>query len=640
MRFYVYQDPRTNKYYFHNPITNQILWNPPKDALICDPKTLEEIKPQFLQENNVEYETEIQKTPRRRNTEDPDFASNNTFSSNDSVMVPNENDVVSTHRFNSHRRRSSSRSRTSSIKVSASLSEILTPPADLVPPDSMLNDGSVPKKHKMRSKHVNDTDELYFTGSLLEIKNDPNKKYSFVENFITNQTKQGEMTNYQTKYKTILKSAEKFLKIFKDKIFKLIMDNSVSPERYALEQKLIDIVKTDPQNLIDETFMLLYQQTRGNPSPESEERIWRLLLAMSTMFKPTIYECTFFLREEFGHLTFKTKNKRISSLALLCFLRIRSRMLSPLKIDLKFYTEEVIFGESLNEQLFRQRNSNPELKIPLFLKLILTSLREGGVFNQEKVLQSEVNRNQLNSIIDQIRYSSGGDIPNTSEAPILEVPSSNGIDVIQSNPVASPSVASKHKKSHSKLKFKLLGKDKKKEEESPAKLHQSTSHPFMSLRPPQDNDDVPVMLNTFSSKSAKRGLGMNLFTSSALEAIDFDNFDLQTRAALFKLWMTELPESFVKNNYLKYSNNEGPLVIVEQKISPASRYALGTIVGFFKEIIQNEAETKTSLDDILTLFGNLIIRGDKKDPKKVGTNFLKELIEQWDTSFTYPSALL
>ena len=59
-RFYVYKDKSTGKQYFHNPLTNQMIWCPPENAVILDPETLEKVEIDLSQIRNQIKEREDQ----------------------------------------------------------------------------------------------------------------------------------------------------------------------------------------------------------------------------------------------------------------------------------------------------------------------------------------------------------------------------------------------------------------------------------------------------------------------------------------------------------------------------------------------------------------------------------------------------
>jgi hypothetical protein len=131
--------------------------------------------------------------------------------------------------------------------------------------------------------------------------------------------------------------------------------------------------------MVDEAYMQVVRQTRDNPNFEAQNRMWVLLLVLSTVLLPSPVIQPF-IRQVLA-LAALGESKIVANIAQLAYLRFDSRCRAggPLRAISAAFLNDIpkhvraspfTIGASLFELMKCQMRSNPRMRVPVFLHAI------------------------------------------------------------------------------------------------------------------------------------------------------------------------------------------------------------------------------------------------------------------------------
>ncbi|OHS97991.1 Rho GTPase activating protein [Tritrichomonas foetus] len=440
-RFYACKSFSSDKYFFHNPITNETTWNLPRffqeilSAETMLPFDISDYKIDYTNDNSKENVNITEKNDQNSQTEDeintskmkdnPEITdskddsikeSTKKISSLDSDNFNYTNDFgrefmtlqpsFSTHTRTTKRRKTKNKSllenfqeSTFSLEDSPIQKEIIEylPPSIKADKDELIS--------------FRDFALLNFN---LKIKKSKNKKIT-IDDIITADLLPKNIPLLKKSYesKINVKTSQK--------IYDLIIHYSTTQNKTNKPNESLQIVHLiqNNLNLIDETFMELFKQVNGNTSVEASNQIWDLILILSTIFvsSPLTQKV---IRSFLATKSFVT-NKNIASKSQLCYIRFLARCITNENIQRKItdnfilsipnhindnnYTQGGGFsiGASIYELFFHQRRKNPNLRIPLFLHKICEKIIQCNNKNpKEGIFKLPGNKLSVDKMVDDL----------------------------------------------------------------------------------------------------------------------------------------------------------------------------------------------------------------------------------------------
>ena len=368
--FYIYYNNTKNKYYFHNPIQNQVKWFLPEGTLVLDPKT-------------------------RNPISNPEIAYYNEDSKLQKKIPSNRSNSLSEPKLerNNKLRRATSTRRLSNLHlldVSKTIDSIIQDDLLLIYlPESIFRD------------------KITFDFKNFSIDN-INKRYN---GYLFNRTliPQEDLLFYSENKNLfpLLKSTDnQFLKLIEN-LFDFINDYSNNSTNKSIHYFITSIMGT-PQ-IIDEIYLLLFKQIRNNPLQDSIIKLHELILVMTTYFpssnfiRPFIYHL---LSINSFHSNIIISN--ISKISYCRFLgRCEENLILPIHSErwnncIPSNIHNFVFGSTLNELIFSQRKISTKCSIPLFLYHLTKLMIEKNVFETIDPFRMNANKIELSLILEYI----------------------------------------------------------------------------------------------------------------------------------------------------------------------------------------------------------------------------------------------
>jgi hypothetical protein len=362
-RFYAFKDAETGAYYFHNPITNEVVWSPPDASEILYPDSLQPYSPDWIPCTGLQ----------------PEAASQEVLTSMSLVPM---------YRYVDRRAQSQQRCR-SRVSLKRRVTDTPTSLSHLTR-DSVFCSARVvatclpiylPLSIQTDQNLV---DIATFVRQHFRLSKRPPRKGHVPED----QSVFDDTPSHVPLLKTVdHKGAKAAAKLFAYVLAYGRCTNDKSVSYY------VDIINSN-LDLVDEAYMQVIRQTRQNPSLDCCLRMWQLLLVLTTLFlaSPVIQPV---VRQTLATMSF-TEHRAIAQMAQLAYLRFHARCqvgahmrsAAVTFIDgIPGHCEEChfTFGASLCELLWRQRKTHPKLKIPVFLHQICSGLRARGEIGRAHV---------------------------------------------------------------------------------------------------------------------------------------------------------------------------------------------------------------------------------------------------------------
>jgi hypothetical protein len=186
--------------------------------------------------------------------------------------------------------------------------------------------------------------------------------------------------------KPLLKSVPKRLKKTAADLFELLLEFSgvaPGPSHMQILPQILDILKENQKELVDEFFMQLIKQTINNHNPHPLARTWELFLVVASVFPvgpPYMYVLAHCARST------TDSDQRIAAVAAFTFLRLVHRHYLDTVYEYTprwLQTAPVSFARGSNqfecliyECLWSQRCNFPKLPIPYILYYMVTLMLE------------------------------------------------------------------------------------------------------------------------------------------------------------------------------------------------------------------------------------------------------------------------
>jgi hypothetical protein len=367
-RFYPYKDRRTGRVYFHNPITNQVVWQVPENGTL------------FRERTQVEFEV-------------PAISDQSELSPVFSTSPPlaagriRSGAVIGRGSFS---QAASSPDGKPVKKWRKSMSAKLSDMADLVTSDSPSDGRS-------------DSTPPYIPDAIQADQN-PIDWSDFAKNHLRRTTKFFGRASAASGDEICLAddnpSSIPVLKTVDDRksknakaMFKYIISYGKRDKVQPISTYLA-MLKDSPE-LIDEAFIQLVRQTRNNPSIDAMLRMWDLLFVISPIFSPSPI-----IQGVVRHVLAKSafgQNRAVAQIAQVTYIRFdaRCRSSSSMKVIPAGLTEipaqledcPYVMGMSLFELMWRQRKVCPRCPIPLLMHKFCQYLINHGAFESEGTFQ-------------------------------------------------------------------------------------------------------------------------------------------------------------------------------------------------------------------------------------------------------------
>lgn len=164
--------------------------------------------------------------------------------------------------------------------------------------------------------------------------------------------------------------------------------------------KLYDLIKSSPDDLIDEVFAQILMQSKSN-----EKNIWDLFLIISTLFAPS-NQITPYLRSYFSNVANTSYiEDSIKQIAILCFIRLP--YVTKITNDIVNIPKDALsgkfkFGVSVSEQMYNQRDKYPNLPIPYTLYRIVSLLQSKSCQSQEGIFRLNGNMKLIDTLAEDL----------------------------------------------------------------------------------------------------------------------------------------------------------------------------------------------------------------------------------------------
>lgn len=379
VRYYIFSDAASGKKYFHNTVTNEITWCPPKDSLIIDPETLKTINFDF---STIENTSEIVASPSLQKYS----VKRKSKIGFRKISLPNLPSTNALGTFKGNRK---------STLIKLSSKDDLSPTSSSKPPiylpTQITQDSLSFDVRKFATENFN----TRMRGSIFSKKEIP----------------PDELLVYDTDSSVlpILKITPNTLQKQCIEIFKFIMDYCKQLPK-AQPNVLVELIYKD-KNLVDETFIYLLKFLHNNPNPENVLKVWDLILVVCTFFppRPLIQPLVrhFIAKDALG-----TKSG-INTVAKIAYIRLAARCdcnetfpMQPAKwinmIPTHPSVDTFVFGAPLLELVFAQRKTMPKCTIPLFMHRFLHELDNAGIEKMEGSFRLPGNKIQVDLMVDEI----------------------------------------------------------------------------------------------------------------------------------------------------------------------------------------------------------------------------------------------
>lgn len=352
VRYYLFKTD-SGKYYFHEPITNKVIWDPIPNSLIFDGITYEKIDFDKL---NQPVNTDVQEdkeTIELNRSNRRHFKTYNSLISRSPVLLTR-----------SHKRTLSSCERGTT-----------TLPSYL--PKSIIDDQKLPTLQEFA--------KTFFRKA---------KKTSYDES-------QSSIPLLNIQDSKIVKRASK--------IFSFIL-KYMNGEKLQVST-LTNIVKEQPI-LYDEAYVQLIRQTKGAKSREAVYRGWELILVMCSLFLPSA-EVQKVVRSFLSTNSFDN-NKSIAGVSKLSYIRFIAMCDAKSSFFLKEVTDDFInsipsnknkfpfyFGISMNEIFYGYSIESNNSQVPEFLKKVSNAILKKSADKAEGIFQS-INKKELTDLAREI----------------------------------------------------------------------------------------------------------------------------------------------------------------------------------------------------------------------------------------------
>ncbi|EAY13021.1 RhoGAP domain containing protein [Trichomonas vaginalis G3] len=381
LRLYCYHDKNSDKDYFHNPITNEILWVPPADCVIINPETLQPMK---LERHNLNREKS--------------FENNEALQMLKNVKARNRQSLV--HDKVRYRRTAASRS----DRKSTIISSLKTIPRSMNQTDTSTED--VPfymPKEIMRDRLSIDVRQFATMNFNQRTKGSLfSKKLIPPDNLLQYSTDSSVLP-------ILKRTPEKLTKRCVD-IFNLVFDYCKQKPQ-ALPSTLVKMLINE-NNFIDETYIILIKLITNNPSNDDIKRVWDLILVVCTFFPPSIGFRPF-VRHIVAAEALGTNNQT-NAIAKMAYIRLAARCdcgeIFPEQpeqwtnlIPTHPITDFFIFGAPLLELIYAQRRTAPKCTVPIFMVDFIKELFEAGCNTMEGMFRLPGNQSQIKLMVDEIQ---------------------------------------------------------------------------------------------------------------------------------------------------------------------------------------------------------------------------------------------
>lgn len=149
------------------------------------------------------------------------------------------------------------------------------------------------------------------------------------------------------------------------------------------------------KDLVGEILLELIKQTRNNPNFDNLKRTWNLFLVVATIFHAPKHVIPI-VRQTCAATIFGPQQELVD-IATLCYLRFIARNTSDENLTefpnqkwimsvWKFSNHDIVFGVSLYEQLWQQKDKYPLCPIPYYIHHLCYMVMQKGATRTEKFL--------------------------------------------------------------------------------------------------------------------------------------------------------------------------------------------------------------------------------------------------------------
>ena len=260
-RLYVYTSGGENgKKYFHDPITNKVMWEPPSNAILIDPITKQEIQINKSTEQNQPANDE----PKR---ERPDQILLQNMKRLPRISQTLENmgrsmTVMGRHRMS--RKSSLMVTLNGGVGTQAGSNLASGPAIPIYLPQDISKDSKTYDIRKFAAENFNTRTK----GSIF------NKKEIPPDELLVFDTDSSVLP--------LLKSTPSNLKKKCEEIFHLIIEyTKYNPK--AQPSVFVEMINKE-RNLINEIYIILMKLIRNNPSEDDTKMVWDIILTICTFF--------------------------------------------------------------------------------------------------------------------------------------------------------------------------------------------------------------------------------------------------------------------------------------------------------------------------------------------------------------------
>jgi hypothetical protein len=382
-RFYAFKDAETGAYYFHNPITNEVVWSPPDSSEVLYPDSLQPYSPDSNPRECFHLEAASQEILATMLFEVP------------------------LSRYVDRRSQSQQRCR-SRVSLRRRATDTQTSLSHLTRDGAFRNARAVATSlpsYFPLSIHTdqNLVDIATFVRTHFRVYRKPPRKGHVPDD----QSVFDDSPSAVPLLKTVdHKGAKAAAKLF---AYVLAYGRSTNDKPVS---SYVDIINSN-LDLVDEAYMQVIRQTRQNPSPECCLRMWQLLLVLATLFlaSPVMQPV---IRQTLAIVAF-AEQKAIAQIAQLAYLRFHARCQvgSHMRSAAAAFIDAIprhcdechfTFGASLCELVWRQRKTHPKLKIPVFLHQICAALRARGAFDSGGAFKTAGNQRIVDRVCTDVDH--------------------------------------------------------------------------------------------------------------------------------------------------------------------------------------------------------------------------------------------
>lgn len=436
--YYVYLDEKKKKYYYFNTLTNKSTYKKPSTGKLLDPETgTEWVEPKFpVKENSDKHKTKTRRRSlstvskkREQRSQTVLMENPNSNSFNFSGIVP---DINSDNPGNLQESNPEENITQESIPDES----IIEPKIDSLASDSAFDldipievikftpvcgqvslrpksfmpgeDGNTPSLPRDLSEDIHKFKiEKYAQQYFREHRS----KHLFQRRKISTE----ELISFspeplQAPLLLCLKEEEsqKAIQIFKEILIYTGVEPSKKP--YISAEKIVKILDEYPI-LRDETFFQIIKQTRNNNREDVLEKTWHLFLIIATFF-PSTQDSELYIMSHLSDFC-RSPNPIISVYAKFTYIRFcgRCSVGKPLvtkdlsliqKIPSHPMDFKQIFGSSIYEQLWNQKDQYPNLPIPFYFHKIIQDLLNKNCQEQEGIFRINGDIKKIDTIANKI----------------------------------------------------------------------------------------------------------------------------------------------------------------------------------------------------------------------------------------------